>query len=310
MTPSRNQIRLLPRLLLLMLLTTISSGCTSDEECDSPSTTLIYISEVEGQDPSFDYDNDKKRVDNALVLIYDEDGQLQRTVKLTRKEIENKAPIKIDTDGCRHPQVVVWGNLNGSEDLSVINPGVPIASTRVSMQQEEGFALSTDILYYGYKKLTDESLQKIEITTWVGSVYITVCGIDQKQIYNDSYYFIIESEYNSYDFYGNPQQGKAVLKVDARTEFYQREPVLVHPSVNLIGYPTNSDKSQSMTVKLYKRKPEGDVLIASADKDSEGNNIMAHAGDNTNILLDFIDNKLNVYYKLTPWENIYQWAWW
>lgn len=310
MTPSRNQIRLLPRLLLLMFLPIIASGCSSDEDCDSPSTTLIYISEVEGQDPSFDYDNEKKRVDNALVLIYDEDGQLQRTVKLTREEIENKTPIKIDINGSRYPQVVVWGNLNGSEDLSAIKPGQQIASTRLSMQQEEGFALSTDILYYGYKKLTSESLQKIEIATWVGSVYITVCGIDEKQIFNSSYYFIIESDYNSYDFYGNPQQGKAVLKVDARTEYYQREPILVNPSVNLIGYPTNSYESQSMTVKLYKRESEGDVLIASADKDSGGNSIMAHAGDNTNILLDFIDNKLNVYYKLTPWENIYQWAWW
>lgn len=310
MTPCRNQIRLLPRLLLLMLLMTVASGCSSDENCDSPSSTLIYIGVEEGQDPSFDYDNEKKRIDNALVLIYDQDGKLQRTVKLTRDEIENNTPIKIDIDGCKYPQVVVWGNLNGSEDLSVIKPGLQISSTRVSMQQEEGFTLSTDVLYYGYKKLTDENLQKIEIATWVGSVYITVCGIDKKQIYNNSYYFIIESEYNSYDFYGNPHQGKAVLKVDARAEISQSEPILVHQSVNLIGYPTNSDESQSMTVKLYRRKPEGNELIASADKDNVGNSIMAHAGDNTNILLDFINNKLNVYYKLTPWENIYQWAWW
>lgn len=310
MTPCRNQLRLLPRLLLLMFLPIIASGCSSDEHGDSPSSALIYLSVEEGQAPSFDYDNEKGRVENALVLIYNPDGQLQHTVMLTREEIANKTPIKIDIEGGRYPQVVVWGNLNGSENLSAIKPGLPITSTRVSMQQEEGFALSTDILYYGYKRLTDESLQKIEISTWVGSVYITVCGIDQKQNDNESYYFTIESEYNSYDFYGNPQQGKAVLKVDARTEIYQSEPVLVHPAVNLIGYPTHSDPNQSMTVKLYKRNPEGDELMAAADKDNAGNSIVAHAGENTNILLDFIDNKLTVYYKLTPWENIHQWAWW
>lgn len=310
MTPCKSLIRLLPRLLSLMLLMTIVSGCILDEDCDSPSSTLIHLSVVEGHNPSFDFDKEKKSVDNALVLIYDEGGNLYRMVNLTRKDIENKTPVDIDITKCRYPQVVVWGNLNGSEDLSVIKPGVQIASTRLSMQQRGGFTLSTDILFYGFKQLTHESQQKIEISTWVGSVYATVRGIKDVANNDDSYYFIIESKYNSYDFYGNPQAGNAVLKVDARTETYQHEAVLVHQSVNLIGYPTDSDESQSMTVKLYKRRPEGDLLMASTDKDNQGKSIMAHAGENTNILLDFTNNEPIVYYELTPWENVFQWAWW
>lgn len=310
MMPSRYKYILLLRLLLLIVLMTIASGC-SDGDCNCSVKTLIYINVTEAQDPSIGFDDERNRVDNALVLIYNHEGQLQRTVKLTREQIENKIPIEVDIYNGESPQIVVWGNLNGLEDISDITPGLDIASTRVSMQQEGGYSLSTDNLYYGFKELTDESLQKVEITTWVGSVYITARGIENASDDADSYYFVIESKYNSYDSYGNPQGGNALLRVDAEAKNYQQEVILVHQQVNLIGYPDNSDERQSMTVKLYKRTPEGDILIASVDKDIEGKSIMTHPGENTNILLDFTDkDQLNVYYKLTPWEHIYQWVWW
>lgn len=302
---------LLPRLILLMLLTMFASGCISDGECNCTAKTLIYICVVQGQETSSGLENEKGVVDNALILIYNQDGQLQRTVKLTREEIENKTPVKIYNYDGKHPQVVVWGNLNGSEDLSTIAPGLQISATRVSMQQKDGYSLSTDKLYYGFKELTDESRQNVEISGWTGSVYITVRGIEDAADNAGDYYFVIESKYNTYDSYGNPLEGNAVIKVAAEAEICQQEVILVHQQVNLIGYPPNSDESQSMNVKLYKKTPDGDVLIASADKDSESNSILTKPGENTNILFDFTDKKkLNVYYKLTPWEIIHQWAWW
>lgn len=311
MMPCRYKTILLPRLILLMLLTMFASGCISDGECNCTAQTLIYICVAQGKDTSSGLESEKGIVDNALILIYNQNGQLQRTVKLTREEIENKTPVKIYSYDGKHPQVVVWGNLNGSEDLSAIAPGLQISDTRVSMQQKGGYSLSTDKLYYGFKELTDATRQNIEITGWTGSVYITVRGIENASNDADDYYFVIESKYNAYDSYGNPLEGNALLKVPAETGICQQEVVLIHRQVNLIGYPQDSDERQSMSVKLYKKTPEGDVLIASADKDSEGNSIMTHPGENTNILLDFTNkDNLNVYFKLTPWEIIHQWVWW
>lgn len=311
MMPCRYKTILLPRLILLMLLVMFASGCISDGECNCTATKLIYIRVAQDQDTSSGSENEKSVVDNALILIYNEDGQLQRTVKLSHEEIENKTPIKIYNSDGKHPQVVVWGNLNGSEDLSAIAPGSQISATRVSMQQKGGYSLSTDKLYYGFKELTDANRQNIEITGWTGSVYITVRGIENASDDAGDYYFVIESKYNTYDSYGSPLEGNALLKVPAQAGICQQEVVLIHQQVNLIGYPPDSDETQSMSVKLYKKTPAGDVLVASADKDSEGNSIMTHPGENTNILLDFTDkNNLNVYYKLTPWEIIHQWVWW
>lgn len=312
MMPYRNRVKLLHRLLLLTTLMIIVSGCIRDEDCNVPSKALIYISVKEGSNSTSDfYDKENSTVNNALVLIYDEDGQLQRVVKLNHKEIEKNTPIEIPISAGKHPQVVVWGNLNGAEDLSDISSRLALSSARISMKQENGYTVSTDNLYYGYKKLSDEKMQKVVISTWVGHVYITARGIENMQDKDDSYYFTIESNCNSYDFYGQPQAGKVLLKIEAQAEILHQEVVLVHQPVNLIACPDISGEKQSICVKLYKRTTEGDVLIASTDMSAEGDRIITRSGENTNVLLDLSDKgNLNVYFTLTPWEYIYQWSWW
>lgn len=312
MMPYRNRVKLLHRLLLLTTLMIIVSGCIRDEDCYDPSKALLYISVEEGSNSTSDfYDKGNSSVDNAIVLIYDDDGQLQRIIRLFRKDIEKSTPIEIPIDAGKHPQVVVWGNLNGAEELTDISSGLALSSARISMQQENGYTVSTDNLYYGYKKLTDEKVQKVVISTWVGHVYITARGIENMPDKDESYYFTIESNCNSYDFYGQPQAGKVLLKIEAQAEILHQEVVLVHQPVNLIACPDISGEKQSMCVKLYKRTSAGDVMIASTDMNVEGDRIITRSGENTNVLLDLADKgKLNVYFILTPWEYIYQWSWW
>lgn len=101
------------------------------------------------------------------------------------------------------------------------------------------------------------------------------------------------------------------MKQNAESATYQQEEVLVHKPVNLVGYPDNFNTSQTIVVKLYQRTPEGDRLIASADKDKEGNRIISRIAERTNVLIDLTDkNNMGVYIELTPWDYIFQWAWW
>lgn len=312
MLPCRHLIRILPRLLMLTALLAIVSGCGDDGECNGPAKALIYISVEEGPDSSSDFNvKENMNVDNATVLIYDKDARLQRIVKLSREQIDKKTAIEIPIYKGNYPQVVVWGNLNDSEDISDITSGTRLSSARISMKQSGAYALPTDNLYYGFKQLTDEKKQEIVITSWVAHVFITARGIESDPDNAPNYYFTIESSCNSYDFYGQPQAGKALVKMDAEAVIYHQEVVLVHQPVHIVACPNISGQQQSMDVKLYKRTPQGDVLMSSANTDAEGNYIITHTGENTNILLDFTNKETpTVYFILTPWEYIYQWSWW
>lgn len=310
MTPYRYIIKILPRLLMLTTLMIISSGCKKDGECYGSSQALIYISAKGGPDTSSG-SKENSNIDNVFVFIYDKDGQLQRIVKLSHKEIENRTPVEVPVYEDNHPQVVVWGNLNGAEDISDVTSAFQLSSARISMQQKDDYTASTDNLYYGFKKLTDENEQEIAITSWVSHVYITARGIEKTQNDTDSYYFTIESNCGSYDFYGQPQQGKVLIRADAEAKVCHQEVVLVHQPVHLVACPEISGEKQSMSVKLYRKTPTANILIASTNMDSEGEQIITRSGKNTNVLLDLTDKAhLSVYCILTPWEYIYQWSWW
>lgn len=307
--PCKRIIKILPRFLLLITLISINSGCRKDGECNDATTALIYICVDVASNSYYNINENNSKVDNAIVFIYDDNDQLQRMVKLSHEDIKNRTPIEIPINEGNHSQVVVWGNLNGSENISDIIS--ELQSARIDMQQDDGYTVSTDNLYYGFKELTDEKVQEVIISTWVGHVYITARGIENSLNNVGNYYFTIESNCNSYDFYGHPQDGKALLKVDAEAEVYHQEVVLVHQPVNLVACTDISDEKQSLNVKLYKKTSTGDTLMASTNTDTDGDWITTHSGENTNILLDFT-TKANpdVYFLLTPWEYIYQWAWW
>lgn len=308
--PCRYTIRIFPRLLLLAFLMSIISGCCCDREDYCPTSAVLYIS-VADEYASGSSDDDLLKVENVVVYFFDADLRLQRVVKLTHEELESRTPIEVTIYKGKHPQVVVWGNLNGAEEVLELPRGFPLSDARISMINEGGFALPVDPLYYGGKRLTDENVQEVVINPLVGRLFITVRGIENADSDADDYYFTAESRYSEYDFNGQPQKGDALIEMAAEWKAYRQEDILVNDPVSLISYPENSDDDRSMIIKLYKRMPGGDVLIASTDKDDEGNKIVIHSGKNTNVMFDFTDKTdLKVYLKLTPWGYIYQWAWW
>lgn len=310
--PCRYAMKNLPRLMLLTLLMVINDGCILDGDDDCVTKAILYIRVAEETSrASASSDEDQPDVENATVYFFDKDSKLERVVTLTREEIENRIPIEVSVYNGKRQQVVVWGNLNNSQEVSDPTIGMQLSEARIRMLEKEGYALPPDQLFYGCKELAFERVQEVVINQWVGRVSITAHGFKDGPDDDASYYFTIESKYNGYDFYGQPQAGNALLRIEAEKGSNQQEEYLFHQPVNLVTYPDVSGGRQSINVKLYKSKPGGDVLIASADKDMEGNKIVTHNGENTNVLLDLAkEGDLNVYIELTPWEHIYQWAWW
>lgn len=314
-------------LLLLTMLLTVFTGCIGDDDNGCFTKAVLYISvagdqstpcslsdkAISGETISGEAISDEETsgVEDAMVFIFDEDSQLERVVTLTGEDIERRTPIEIMVRYGQHPQVVVWGNLNNSKDVGDIAPGMQLSSARVRMFERGGYTLPADKFYYGFGELTNEKVQEIEITNWVGCVIVTVRGVENAVNDADSYYFIIESKYDSYDFYGQPEAGNVLVKENAGSAIYQQEEVLILKPVNLVGYPANFNTEQPVIVKLYQRTPDGDRLIATADKDKDGDSIVSRIGEKTNVLLDLTDkDNVGIYIELTPWNYIFQWAWW
>lgn len=305
-------LTIFPRLLLLILLMNITVSCIRDGEKDCITKAIIYVSVADAQSRTSSFtDDDLPGVGNATVYIFDGNSQLERVVTLEREDIENRVPIEITIYNGQQPKVAVWGNLNGSQEVSEPVPGLQISSARVSMLEREGYTLPPDELYYGFKELTTENVQEVEISSWVGRIFVTVYRIENVTNNVENCYFTIESKYNSYDFFGQSQAGNALLRIEAEAGSSSQEGFLVHQPVNLIAYPVIPGQRQSMTIRLYEKTSTGDVLIASADTDIEGDRIVTHPGENTNVLFDFTNQSdVEVYIKFTPWDYVHQWVVW
>lgn len=298
------------RNLLLALLATFVSSCIFEDLNDCLTKAVIYVSVEEGQTPASSAEG-RFNVNNAAVFFFNENLQLDSVVQLTGEDIANRKPIEVNVRNGKFPHVVVWGNVDISEEDSQWTPGLRLSDARIRMLEKDGYTLPASKFYYGMRELTAEPVQEVVVSKWVGRVSTTVRGIEDAQTNVGDYYFTLESEYNSYDFYGRPQKGHALIKVDAATSVSQQEVLLFHQPVNLVAYPDKYDGNQTIRVSLFKKTPQGDVLIVSAIKNIEGDDIVTRIGENTNVLIDLTDKgNIVVQIKITPWNYIYQWVWW
>lgn len=295
----------------VLVLMLINTGCILEGTKDCFTTALVYITVTEesGLDSPLAYST-SGNVDNATVYIFNHDSRLERVVHMSKEDIENRVPVEISYTSGRMPTVIVWGNLNGSQEISPVTTGMEISSASINLLQENGNTLPPDKLYYGYKELTTERVQEAPIIMWVGRLSTAVYGIEDVKNTADNYYFVIESECNGYDFYGKPKEGIVVMTVEGEVS-EQQEEFLIHQPINLIANPASAEHRQTIVVKLYKRTDTGDQLLATADTDIEGNSIVPHSGTNTNVLINLAEpGAIGVNIVITPWDYIHQWVVW
>lgn len=298
------------KILIHLLGVTVLWGCIRENRDSCLIETIIYVSVENPSAPLLTASTESETVDHTKVFIYGAGLKLEKIVNLSRYDLENRTPVRMVFPAGEPPTVVVWGNLNGAQKIVEADTGTAISSGQIRMIEENGYSIPPDHLYYGNRKLTDEHIQEVVISSWVGRVNITVRGIDDLKNTPDDYYFKIESMYNGYDFYGNPVEGEALLKTEAEVVTKEGEDLLVHKPINMIAYPSG-DSNHTISVSVYRISATGDQLLGTATTDVEGEKITTHPGKNTNVLIDF--NKqtgMDVYVKVTSWEYIYQWTLW
>lgn len=297
-------------ILIHLVGVTLFPGCIYEnmEGCTRETEIFITVDNSVAQLQSLSESNE--HVDNTNIYIYDADLKLERIVNYSRYDIENKTLVKVVyPQGCR-PTVIVWGNLNGSQGVVGTDSGGPISSGMIRLTKNNEYFIPPDRLYYGYKELRGDPVEEVSISSWVGRINITVKGIVDLSDHPNDYYFTIESTYDGYDFHGNPVEGNALIKVDAKTEIRKGEELLCHEPINMIAYPPD-DQNHTIKVNVYRKSITGDQLLGSAVSDIEGHNITTHPGKNTNVLLDFNQQSgMNVHIKITPWDHVFEWTVW
>lgn len=301
------------RLLIILfhlLGTTAIGGCIREKSDNCLAETIVYVSVKDSSAQLLSSSGGGEIIDNIKIYIYGADLKLGKIVNFSRYDLENRTPVQISFPAGDYPKVIVWGNLNGAQEIVEADLGKPISSGLIKMLNQDNYSVPPDHLYYGSKELTDENIQEVVISSWVGRMNITVRGIEELRNNPNDYYFKIESIYNGYDFNGNPIAGEVSIKSKAEVVVKEGEELLAHEPINMIAYPSE-DRKHTITVSVYKTSITGDQLLGTAVTDVEGHKIATHPGMNTNVLIDFNQQTgMDVHIKVTPWEYIYQWTLW
>lgn len=296
--------------LWIILMVGVLWGCIREKNGQCNSEIVIYVSVDDSALQSRSASGDNGNVDHTKIYIYGADLKLQRIVNYSRYDMDNRTRVRVDFPEGEHPTVVVWGNLNGAQEMAGTDAGEPLSAGLIQMIKRGAYFIPPDHLYYGSRELSDEHVQEVVISSWVGRINITVKGLKDLSDKPDAYYFIIESRYDGYDFYGNPLEGEALIRMEAVPEIREGEELLRHEPVNMIAYP-QGDRRHTITVSVYQKSSTGDQLLGIAVTDVEGHKITTQPGKNTNVLIDFnqpVD--MNVYIHITEWEEVWEWKEW
>lgn len=296
---------------LLFLLPILLHGCIwgngCEPGCDCEKRAELYIDVQASADPGSTADD----INSATAYFFSPTGRLDSIINLNVNEvIVEGRPIIVNYGENEPPIVVIWSNLNGTEQTSSFVVGSDITDMRLSMGVDAGYALSVGNLYYGIRTMNTDPIQRLPILPQSGRLSITTRGLTNiSSIWQDLYY-TVETAYSGYNAYANPQREDATLRSGgvisgSRSDFVTSQPLV------LTLYPPQFDDDEAIRVRLHQTTATGETVLAEVNMDVEGNLIVPHAGRNTNVLIE-LDQQgdMVIYVRITNWDVIEQWVDW
>lgn len=277
-----------------------------EEECR---VTIKVVDAITGEDITTSGD-----VEEAELYIFDEQTYFLEKIGVSAEQIRQKAPISIKQESIKNLHISTWGNLKNNEKVMKTGTGNAMDNFRIILKKEnEGFSLCPDDLFFGYNLInestgkTENSIQELVISRKNARMYITVRGLPP-HIQTDDYYFIIHKKNNGYDLRGLPNKTTVSIR---QTGIFKDNGDFVSPEpFNLIHTTQKAD--DRMTVQLFRKNglsKTQDILIASTDRDKNGQPIAPPAARTTNILIN-LTGDITVYVITTPWDEIFEWVEW
>lgn len=277
----------------MLLLLPISCNIKEDtSKCEQTSSLYIVVNA-----------EDKEPVNGATIYLFNNDGRFLTSKQVSAEDIAGKVPVNISYKKGDKPWAVVWGNLGDSEQILPPTTVTTLESLFIIMKKDaKGYAIPMDHLFFGSKRLSGAPVEEVEIARKTGRIAITVKGLPQGIA--EQYYFTMETAYGDYNFAGTPLADKMTLKLPG---IYSGNDFVTPEAYHSVDFPSGI----GAIVKLYKIDAAGDILLATADKDTNGHPIVLPAGQTTNVLIQLKDTgELIVTVVITGPDEIYQWNEW
>lgn len=134
---STNKYRLL--LLAALLITGLLSSCLSEDLSDCPRPFQLTIKALDADQVDV---TDTGVAGQVVLFVFDENGQIFRTITLTADEVKQHKPIDIQMEfpGHKSLKFVDWSNLDNKVDYSQITSVKQLTDLYVKLNSQNGTA--------------------------------------------------------------------------------------------------------------------------------------------------------------------------
>ena len=280
------------RLLLILMVTSfVSMGCTKEDLSQCPTFSHEFI--VRAYDIDGNNISQSDDVKEITVYVFDEQDNF---LALHQAEIERNIKLSYPDNGKLY--IVVLGNsANDKQKVPILNIGDKLETAHIllimnaQVKLMSQIANSPDDLFKGRKevvKCKSNTPQEIAIHRKVGSVVITTKGIKEyANTTSDDFHYVLRSGKSRINFMGQTLGDDVHHK--PKSKFNNG---LFESSIFNILPPTDSN----IMVDIY----NGASLVATIEKDANGNPLIVNKGELLNIYANFIGD-IDVSIEVTPW---------
>ncbi|MCC8034327.1 MAG: FimB/Mfa2 family fimbrial subunit [Rikenellaceae bacterium] len=250
-------------------------------------------------------------IEEVILALFDAGGRFITTYILDGAQISARRPIVFADFEVEGVQVSAWGDIGG--DIVRNDPhGHELGHDFMTLAVDgDGYSGSPSDFFFGFRTLSTPTRavgrDEVVLTQKNSKLHVTARGLED---YNEEkYYFVIDSPANGYGFSGVPNGEPCRVRQTGKFESGQ----LVSPEPYLMIHSAGMQSSgpdDGVVVNLFRTSGDGDVLLASASRDRDGNMIELHPGMTTNVLIELGGGGIEMYIEITGWRQVYQWPLW
>ena len=290
-------------LVAMLLLTGLLSSCLNEDLSDCPRPFQVTIKALDADLNDITEDG---AVQQVILFVFNEHGQVVYAFELTADQIKNRKPIdiKLDYPGYDNLTFVAWGNLDEKVDFSQINTVKQMQDLYVKLKKQNGIAQTSGDLFHGtinvpveYGGIEYGTSHVVEISRKTAGVTITTVELKQWNGNKEgAYSYVVRESLDTYDQDGNLTGNSVSYSPPAD---FQANGNFVAPI--FYAFPPVPGKSFVVDILF-----NGEVIF-TADKDSDGNPFVPQLGRTLNILI-VLSAKLQVKSIVTPWNVVYQYV--
>lgn len=300
---------LLPKYLILLPIFFVSS-CIKTDTSDCVCFSLnVKVLNADGEDITA-----LGEAGDAQIFLFDENFNYVEKKNVSSEDIINEKQFSFRFRNSSSTfWVVVWSNLNGNQKMvpPIFWEETKIDEALIQMKRDpDGYAINPDDLFSGVLQVCGQctSNNTISIERKTALMNLSATGISNSV--GQDYYFVLKgAKQDAYDFLLN-LTGNPIIYRQTSSFFIQEnqfeEPQSVITTNPFTVFPLST--GERFVVEIY----SGGVLIAVADTDDQGRDIIPIRGETINILLNFSGEagNLEVKVEVTDWDDIYKWFIW